>query len=778
MTSLQDIISSKQEKDVESDNDSFAEADAIPVVPNRPARSKKSEAVPQAEAAVPTPPVPQRPKKRSTEESNSASVPVIPQRPLKKEVGPIVVQEEDSDLNEEVEPDKVNDNKDIDDNLLRPDYNEREAQIEAITSDAESIAELDEYDDEDDEDDEGNEGEELAPDPRTSRPNNGEEEPFPSPSADDFITRVDDELEELKLMTSKRDPDVSTPEVPQQHPHVPHHRPIGNIDPKVMARTCTSDLKNEVEELYSSHHACRESAPGTPASGIIHPQRSQNVPKRPAIATALAASSLRRTGTDELREEVTELYSSKHVCGDSAIATPLDTPLRKDSAVFFNQSSGSQVDVSSSGKEEESAPTVEPVVPKRPSKSKQVLEEVVSEKQPREKIPEDEASKPLPDEPIVPQRPTKSEPVVPKRPSKPVPEEEPVVPERPVSAVPELTTEPKIEQKTTDEPSIPERPKAKGPPVIPKKPSSKIAAFQEMLRKNQEREQMEIQHRPSSTRRSVANDDSQNIDDEEPTTQTRSTFKKNLNGLFALPGMALPGMKPPSVLSNEAKDEADEESAEPVANDARRARARGPRGKRLPKSASEKVEIVDRRVINVTDVWSTGCESEGYVLNKEEDKKSRDTPVVEELDVEDIPVEKVQTEEFVEEPIDDLADDAEEEAEEFQEVSTPAENDEDITDTEETISVSTSDITTTTTTTKNRTETSQQPSEEKHSSSTVGGETSRQDGDVSVAQDTAEPTVVEPTVSEPSIPHSDGARSDQSDLESFHDAANVDELKE
>ncbi|CEP23727.1 unnamed protein product [Cyberlindnera jadinii] len=148
MTSLQDIISAKQEKDVESDNDSFAEADAIPVVPNRPARSKKSEAVPQAEAAVPTPPVPQRPKKRSTEESNSASVPVIPQRPLKKEVGPIVVQEEDSDLNEEVEPDKVNDNKDIDDNLLRPDYNEREAQIEAITSDAESIAELDEYDDE------------------------------------------------------------------------------------------------------------------------------------------------------------------------------------------------------------------------------------------------------------------------------------------------------------------------------------------------------------------------------------------------------------------------------------------------------------------------------------------------------------------------------------------------------------------------------------------------------------------------------------------------------
>lgn len=155
------------------------------------------------------------------------------------------------------------------------------------------------------------------------------------------------------------------------------------------------------------------------------------------------------------------------------------------------------------------------------------------------------------------------------------------------------------------------------PPPVPKKPSSKIAAFQEMLKRNQEQER---QQQSQSFQRSERSDSNDSTD--------RSKFKQNLNGLFALPGMARPGAPMPGMFKqeeSESKNDEEETEDEPkeVKQDVRRSRAKGPRGKRTAKV--EKIEIPDHRVIKVIDIWSSGLESDAkvtYENTKESETKS------------------------------------------------------------------------------------------------------------------------------------------------------------
>ncbi|KAH3675740.1 hypothetical protein WICMUC_002532 [Wickerhamomyces mucosus] len=138
------------------------------------------------------------------------------------------------------------------------------------------------------------------------------------------------------------------------------------------------------------------------------------------------------------------------------------------------------------------------------------------------------------------------------------------------------------------------------PPPKPKKPSSKILAFQEMLRKNQE---------------AASKSDQGPIPSKGKETSTnRTAFKNSLNGLFALPGLAQPGSLPKAYRaetedkstndgqSEKEKTKEDEEELQ----DVRKSRARAPRGRRLPKAATETLIVEDKRTIKVFNIFSSG----------------------------------------------------------------------------------------------------------------------------------------------------------------------------
>ncbi|KAL3232972.1 Altered inheritance of mitochondria protein 21 [Nakaseomyces bracarensis] len=148
-------------------------------------------------------------------------------------------------------------------------------------------------------------------------------------------------------------------------------------------------------------------------------------------------------------------------------------------------------------------------------------------------------------------------------------------------------------------PQIPvERPKKRGPPPVPKKPSSRIAAFQEMLQKQQEKQ----------FEKPIPEDDDSN--ESIPKNEARSKFVNNLNGLFALPGMVPGGVPPPALAKKiqdpqtRPKDDSDRKATSGL-SDVRHGRARGPRGRKLPSkvSATEKVEV--KEVGNDIEVFTT-----------------------------------------------------------------------------------------------------------------------------------------------------------------------------
>ncbi|KAF6009949.1 hypothetical protein HII12_003495 [Brettanomyces bruxellensis] len=148
----------------------------------------------------------------------------------------------------------------------------------------------------------------------------------------------------------------------------------------------------------------------------------------------------------------------------------------------------------------------------------------------------------------------------------------------------------------------PPKPKKKRP-MVPKKPSSKIAQFQAMLQQQQEhdlgflnkRAPVLPSHRPRKHDLASAS-----YDNHEPEKDaSREQFSSKLNGMFGMKmnGIPLPGMVLPEVKSQMPVSRSDSGKKEPSKPQSRqlgaRRRARAPRGRRLPKSVGNVVEVND-----------------------------------------------------------------------------------------------------------------------------------------------------------------------------------------
>lgn len=148
-------------------------------------------------------------------------------------------------------------------------------------------------------------------------------------------------------------------------------------------------------------------------------------------------------------------------------------------------------------------------------------------------------------------------------------------------------------------PSIPARPprpsskdKPKAPPPKPKKLSSKIAAFQQMF--NQPATEA-----PQPQERSVPEPRGKLSSD-------KTSFAANLQNMMG-PGIALPGMANPELLKKLApaspEKEESQSKSDPGLKGAPR-RAKGPRGKRLPKSVTDaKIEESSDLKTAFYEVW-------------------------------------------------------------------------------------------------------------------------------------------------------------------------------
>lgn len=210
----------------------------------------------------------------------------------------------------------------------------------------------------------------------------------------------------------------------------------------------------------------------------------------------------------------------------------------------------------------------------------------------------------------------------------------PIIPTRP-KKVKEPSSEDVANESTKDSsPSIPARPN-KVPPPKPKKLSSKIAAFQQLL--NNEPEPPKPAPKPKSDTRGKL-------------SSSHMKFAQNLQGIMGK-GIPLPGMVDPRLRSNESlvdvQDTEDDKTTDETTQAADVAdskednkpvrRAKGPKGKRLPKSLSTPVNIETSNKFKIVtgDLWTVEVKppvekEETPEPNEEEDSQS---PVVETKDI-------------------------------------------------------------------------------------------------------------------------------------------------
>lgn len=163
--------------------------------------------------------------------------------------------------------------------------------------------------------------------------------------------------------------------------------------------------------------------------------------------------------------------------------------------------------------------------------------------------------------------------------------------------------------------------KKKAPPPVPKKPSSRIAAFHEMLKKQQQKDISNTEH--ENLKSSVGTNGSNMNPD-------RVNFAKNLNGLFALPGMTPSGDIPlelnkglSSPLTIEKKDDQTEKGKRslPLATTKR---VRGPRGRKLPTKIANTEKIVNDTTscqFETFHVWEIAFDLKKEEITEENEQK-------------------------------------------------------------------------------------------------------------------------------------------------------------
>ncbi|CAI4039759.1 hypothetical protein SMKI_09G1690 [Saccharomyces mikatae IFO 1815] len=158
-------------------------------------------------------------------------------------------------------------------------------------------------------------------------------------------------------------------------------------------------------------------------------------------------------------------------------------------------------------------------------------------------------------------------------------------------------------------PKVPsERPKRRAPPPVPKKPSSRIAAFQEMLQKQQ---QQDLHNNGiSSAITASADTTKENTESSTASNSTNADFTNKLNGLLALPGMVNPGQLPASLgkrLSSSDAEPTGGKQEQPQAKGAPLGnirRTKGPRGRKLPSKVADVEKVEEDENTNKIEIFN------------------------------------------------------------------------------------------------------------------------------------------------------------------------------
>ncbi|AQZ09976.1 AIM21 (YIR003W) [Zygosaccharomyces parabailii] len=153
--------------------------------------------------------------------------------------------------------------------------------------------------------------------------------------------------------------------------------------------------------------------------------------------------------------------------------------------------------------------------------------------------------------------------------------------------------------------------KKKVPPV-PKKPSSRIFAFQEMLRKQQMEEMQSSRNQVPERADNQSGSSPETLQQpsvpqrpHRPVNEERSKFANNLNGLFALPGMSpMGGGLPPSFAKKLSPSTEENKDMKPTPS-VRQPRARGPRGRKLPSSVAAVEKVSSESKTNEIEIFKT-----------------------------------------------------------------------------------------------------------------------------------------------------------------------------
>ncbi|SCU94673.1 LAME_0F08570g1_1 [Lachancea meyersii CBS 8951] len=153
-----------------------------------------------------------------------------------------------------------------------------------------------------------------------------------------------------------------------------------------------------------------------------------------------------------------------------------------------------------------------------------------------------------------------------------------------------------LQNESQETPKVPDRPAKRAPP---KKPSSKIAAFQEMLKRQQIQDQ--------SRSKAPSEGGGQLMSDQ------RAKAVSNLNGIFGLPGMVggvLPITQKQATGQEKLEDrsittESTSNLREKTAEPSTQRRARGPKGRKLPAKLAGVEKVERERGSNEVQVFKT-----------------------------------------------------------------------------------------------------------------------------------------------------------------------------
>lgn len=175
-----------------------------------------------------------------------------------------------------------------------------------------------------------------------------------------------------------------------------------------------------------------------------------------------------------------------------------------------------------------------------------------------------------------------------------------------------------------DAPQVPQRPNKRPPP---KKPSSKIAAFQAMLKQQQLMDASKTKDKQIDSGNSLL-------------SGKRANITNNLNGIFGLPGMApgmTPGMVPPqrpparqqTGSDGDSQSSENQTSSQSAAPSGPQRRARGPKGRKLPAHIAnvEKVETsIKTNEIQVLKTWSLKFQKISPTCSEKDSEPLKDIP--------------------------------------------------------------------------------------------------------------------------------------------------------